>query len=41
MHLEWLVSTFERHCDNAIASRGKSELTDDAAKECRPQGTST
>lgn len=38
MYLEWLVSTFERHCDTAIASRGKGELNDDAAKTAARKG---
>lgn len=38
MYLEWLVSTFERHYETAIESRGKGELDDDAAKVAARKG---
>lgn len=33
MYLEWLISTFERHCDSAIAKRGKGEIDENGAKQ--------
>ncbi len=38
MYLEWLVSTFERHYDSALASRGKGDLDEEGAKVAARKG---
>ncbi len=38
MYLEWLISTFERHYDIALANRGKGELDEDSAKAAARKG---
>lgn len=37
-YLEWLMSTLERHYDTAIASRGKGDLDESAAKLAAKKG---
>ncbi len=38
MYLEWLISSFERHYDTAITSRGRGELDEDSAKAAAHKG---
>jgi len=38
MYLEWLISTFERHYEAAMQSRGKGELDEEGAKTAARKG---